>query len=316
MKRIFSNSVRALNVAGAALGLVLSSTCSTSATTDPIRVKMCQQTEEAVIRALIRAGVTSEKMVLPPSSSTLPEPAQSDALSVTEVMGFTGNDLQTGGTIKTRLEHITATLLDHVSSADELRARIEQIDCERKRDMNFFVAQMNALHTELQFLTALTITTEIMNQELIDQSPLSEEELRVYIQNRTESVLNALPKQETLSPLYLCCCVEKPDPEQKVCPCCGSTACSCLQDKTEPTTPPEGGNETEQPPAGDGNTEPLPGNGGNTEPLPGGDENQTPEGNDEIEDPDPFLDANDDPLLQEVGDDEDLVLDDELDPQP
>lgn len=251
MKRIFSNSSHSMKVAGVALGFAFSGICSASTPIETSRVKMYRQTEEALIRALIRAGVTSEKMVLPPSSSTLPEPSQSDFVSVTEAMGFTGSDLQIGGTLKTRLEHITATLVDHVNSSDELRNRIEQIDCERKRDMNFFVAQMNALHTEIRFLTALTITTEILNQEILDQSPMEEEELRTYILGRTDSILNALPKQEVLSPLYLCCCPEPSNPEQKPCPSCGSPTCSCSQDKTETTTPPDEEDEAVQIPGDD-----------------------------------------------------------------
>lgn len=251
-----------LKVGSAVLGFACSGVYS-AALANEAPTKMSQQMEDAVIRALVKTKLASGGTTLPSDPSVPSEPIQEPLVPVVDAMGFTESDVQLGGTVKVRLNNMTVMLAELSSNVTGLRNQLEQIDQERKRDANFFVTRMNALGAQIHDLKALTMTTEIMNQEFLDPSPLTEDELRANIQKRTEGTLDALPKLTPLPPLYKCSCEGCPcgnsELENKICQCCGNDNCPCFsKDPAVPPTeeetpnPAPGGDDPIDQPAGDG----------------------------------------------------------------
>lgn len=231
MKNFFSGAARLLLAGSVVVGFVCTS-LSQTAVANEAPTKISKQMEDAVIRALFATKVASP---LPPSSS--------DLVPVVDALGFTQPDLQNGGNVKTRLNYITALLAEVNDRLIKLYTYVEQINLEQKHNANFFVTQANALAAQLQELKALTMTTEVMNQEYLNQDPLTAEELRDEIQRRTDETFDALPKLTPSPLLYSCSCGEGSpegsfEPPQKICQCCGLESCLCALQKPTPEVPP------------------------------------------------------------------------------
>lgn len=242
MQNFFSGAERLLLMGSVAVGFVCTS-LSQTAVANEAPTKISKQMEDAVIRALFATKVASPESLTPdPSDPSLPSPSTSDLVPVVDALGFTESDLQNGGNVKTRLNYITALLAEVNDRLTKLCTHVDQINLERKRDANFFVTRANALTAQLQELKALTMTTEVMNQEYLNQDPLTAEELRNEIQRRTDKTFDALPKLTPLPPLYSCSCGETPEgssePAQKICLCCGLESCLCALQKPTPEVPP------------------------------------------------------------------------------
>lgn len=243
MKNFFSGAARLLLAGSVVVGFVCTN-LSQTAVANEAPTKISKQMEDAVIRALFATKVASPESLTPdPSDPSLPSPSTSDLVPVVDALGFTESDLQNGGNVKTRLNYITALLAEVNDRLIKLYTYVEQINLERKRDANFFVTRANALAAQLQELKALTMTTEVMNQEYLNQDPLTAEELRDEIQRRTDETFDALPKLTPSPLLYSCSCGEGSpegsfEPPQKICQCCGLESCLCALQKPNPEVPP------------------------------------------------------------------------------
>lgn len=181
---------RILGVTGLALGF---SVIAEASTTQSRSSNILEQVEKGAYRALIKARLVDENA----SPSDL-----KNSVPVVDALGFTSDDLETGGTVKVRLENLAVLLADTVSNFEMLAGRVEEINQERMRDMNVFVERLNSIDAQLRRITSLVLTLGIMHQEILDENERTEADLCAIIQERTQKVLAVLPELTPGEPLY------------------------------------------------------------------------------------------------------------------
>lgn len=179
------------------------------------RTKLSRQIEEGAYNALIKANLIKEaddgndSSTKNPNFSTLPE-----------ALGFCDNDIQVGGSVKTRLENIITNITLNSSSCKYLISQVNEYGIEHRKDMNILIDALNNQQNRIYNLEKLVLTMGIMIQEIIDPNNYTQDEMISLIKDRQKNIsidpsLKSIEKpysEEQLQkqePLHFCCNMEK-----------------------------------------------------------------------------------------------------------